>query len=84
MLLFTSTQFDKDKFSEGYADLQWMASKSTPGGPPGKGRRKGRNKAAVNQKLEEEYLDVSALDDFTNVGERELEAFEGRFSQLLY
>ena len=84
MLLFTSTQFDKDKFSEGYADLQWMASKSTPGGPPGKGRRKGRNKAAANQKLEEEYLDVGALDDFTNGAERELEAFEGRFGRLLY
>ena len=57
-----------------------MASKSTPGGPPGKGRRKGRNKAAANQRLEEEYLDVSALDDFSNVGERELEAFEGVIS----
>ena len=80
MLLFTPTQYDKEKFSEGYADLQWMASKSTPGGPPGKGRRKGRNKAAANQRLEEEYLDVSALDDFSNVGERELEAFEGVIS----
>ena len=84
MLLFTSTQFDKDKFSEGYADLQWMASKSTPGGPPGKGRRKGRNKAAATQRQEEEYLDVSALDDFTNGAERELEAFEGRFGRHLY
>ena len=82
MLIFPCPQYDQEKFSEGYADLQWAAGKSTPGGAGGRGRRKGRNNRPGNQQLQEETMDVSALDDFTNGLTRELEAFDGKDDKI--